>query len=73
MPFRDGTLMVSVGYGYLNDNNDDEEKSWTLSPILRWQVNRKTHLTLEYTRGEREDLTEIVEFDNVSLALRFFY
>lgn len=72
-PFRDGTLMLSVGYGYLNDDNDDEEKSWSLSPILRWQVNRKTQLTLEYALGEREDLTETVEFENISLALRFFY
>jgi len=70
-PFRGGTLLFSLAYGRSNDS--DEEKTWTLSPTLRWQVNRKTHLTLDYTRGEREDLTEIVEFDNISLVLRFFY
>jgi hypothetical protein len=44
-----------------------------LSPTLRWQVNRKTQMTLEYALGERQDLTESVEFENISLALRVFY
>lgn len=70
-PFKDGTLMFTMGYGYTNDS--DEEKGWSLSPTVRWQVNRKTQLTVEYALGEREDLTERVEFENVSLALRFLY
>jgi hypothetical protein len=70
-PFRDGTLLFSLAYGHSNES--DDEKTWTLSPTLRWQVNRKTQMTLEYALGERQDLTESVEFENISLALRVFY
>ena len=70
-PFRDGTLRFSMAYSQ-TENNDDET-FWTLSPALRWQINRKTLLTLEYAKGEREDPEELAEFENISLGLRFFY
>ncbi|OHB25872.1 MAG: hypothetical protein A2X84_05140 [Desulfuromonadaceae bacterium GWC2_58_13] len=70
-PFRDGNLLFSLSYGQSRDT--EEEAAWTLSPTLRWKMNPKTLLTLEYALGEREDRTEIVEFENISLALRFFF
>lgn len=70
-PFRDGTLFFSLAYGQSADS--DHEKTWTLSPTLRWQVNRKTLLSLEYALGERDDRDEVINFENISLALRFFY
>ncbi|MBN1957138.1 MAG: hypothetical protein JW773_02950 [Desulfuromonadales bacterium] len=70
-PFRDGTLLFTLGFGKYQDSEDEEITS--LSPALRWQINRKTLLSLEYTRSEREDTEEIAKFENISLALRFFY
>lgn len=70
-PFRDGTLMFSMGYS--QSMNADNEQVWSLSPSARWQLNRKTLLTLEYGIGTQEDDTEIVDYENISLALRIFY
>lgn len=70
-PFRNGDLQFSLAYGQSEDT--DDEKSWTLSPILRWQINRNTLLTLDYSVGERDDPDKVVEFENISLALRIFY
>ena len=70
-PFRDGTLFFSLAYG--QSENDDDDKAWSLSPTLRWQVNRKTLLTFDYAVGEREDETKLVSYENIGLALRIFY
>lgn len=71
-PFRDGTLHLSVGYGRFDDT-DNAEQGWSFTPTLRWQINPKTLLTLEYALGEQEDRNEAVDFENISLGLRFFY
>ncbi|WP_020675670.1 hypothetical protein [Geopsychrobacter electrodiphilus] len=70
-PFRDGTLFISLTYG--RTQNTDDKKIWTFSPSLHWQLNRKTLLTLEYLKGETEDQSEIVAFENFSLGIRVFY
>lgn len=71
-PFRDGTLYLSVGYGRFDDT-DNEEEGWSFTPTLRWQINPKTLMTLEYALGEQEDRNEAVDFENISLGLRFFF
>jgi hypothetical protein len=70
-PLRDGTLFFSLSYGQSEDDKD--KTSWTLSPALRWQINRKTLLTIDYGIGERDDQNELVEFESIGLALRIFY
>jgi hypothetical protein len=70
-PLRDGTLSFSLSYSRTEDDNDERTESF--SPRLRWQLNRKTLLSLDYSIGEREDLDEIISFEIVKLALRIFY
>lgn len=70
-PFRDGTLQFSLGYGA--SRNTLDEKTTSLNPALKWQINRNSLLSLEYSTGEREDRTEITEFDNATVMLRIFY
>jgi len=70
-PFRNGDLFFSLSYGQF-ENNDDE-KNWSLTPSLRWKINRPTLLTLDYSIGEREDQAEVVEFESIRLSLRMFY
>lgn len=70
-PLRDGTLLFSLAYAQSED--DDDKKSWNLSPTLRWQINRKTVLSFDYSTGERDDRNEVVEFESIGLALRIFY
>jgi len=70
-PFRDGTLFFSLAYG--QSENADDDKSWSLSPTLRWQINRKALLTFDYAVGEREDETQLVSYENIGLALRIFF
>jgi len=70
-PFRDGTLQFSLLYAMTDDSEGQDV--WTVSPAARWQINKKTLLTLDYSIGEREDDIEKVEFDTVRVVLRFFY
>lgn len=70
-PFRDGTLQFSLLYAMTDDSEGQDV--WAVSPTARWQVNRKTLLTLDYSVGEREDDIEKVEFDTVRVELRVFY
>jgi len=70
-PLRDGTLSFSLSYSRAEDDN--EELTESFSPRVRWQLNRKTLLSLDYSIGEREDLDEIVSFEIVKLGLRIFY
>jgi len=70
-PLRDGSLQFSLAYG--QSKNAEDEESWTLSPTLRWQVNRSSILTLDYSVGERDDRIEVVAFNSTSLTLRVVY
>ncbi len=70
-PLRDGTLQLSVSYGAEEDTDGVEGRS--LSPTLRWAINQKTLFTLNYSLGERENLSEISEFETIAFRLRFFY
>lgn len=70
-PLRDGNLHFSLSYSQTEDDN--EERTESFSPRLRWQFNRKMLLSLDYSIGEREDRDEIVSFDAVNVALRIFY
>lgn len=70
-PFRNGTLQFSLAYG--ESKTSEMESVQVLSPTLRWQINRVTMLTLDYSRGNREDETEIIDFESVGLGLRFFF
>lgn len=70
-PFRNGTLQFSLAYG--ESKTSEMESVQVFSPTLRWQINRATMLTLDYSRGTREDKMEIVDFENVGLGLRFFF
>ena len=70
-PFRDGTLQFSLLYAMTDDSEGQDV--WTVSPTARWQINKKTLLTLDYSIGEREDDIEKTEFDTVRVVLRFFY
>jgi hypothetical protein len=70
-PFRDGTLQFSLGYGASRTTLD--EKTSSLSPALKWQINRNCLLSLEYSVGERENRTEIATFNNATVMMRLFY
>ena len=70
-PFRDGTLQFSLLYAMTDDSEGQDV--WAVSPTARWQVNRQTLLTLDYSVGEREDDIEKVEFNTVRVELRVFY
>lgn len=71
-PFRDGTLLFSLTYGKSEDT-DRDEKIWNLSPKVRWQINPKMLLSLDYTVGERDTLTEKNKLDSVQMNVRFYY
>ncbi|PLY01276.1 MAG: hypothetical protein C0622_07565 [Desulfuromonas sp.] len=70
-PLRDGTL--SFAFSYNQSQKDTGESAWSLSPVLRWQINSKTLLTLDYALGEREDSNTLINYENVGLSLRFYY
>jgi hypothetical protein len=68
---RDGSVYFSVGYA--QRSNDDGEDRWSLSPSLRWKLNQKCTLSLDYTMGEASDETRVSEYNNTALMLSILY
>jgi len=70
-PFPDGTLQFRCSYAQISDSRLEDVV--TISPSVRWSINRKTALTAEYSTGTRESETEKNEFESTRIDLRFFY
>ncbi len=70
-PLRDGSLNFTVAYGLSYDT--ESEDTSVLSPSLRWQINKNTSLTCDYSVGKREGDLEKGDFETLRLMLRMFY
>ena len=64
-PFPDGALQFNFTYTE-SLQSDNESKNTSLSPSLRWNVNKRTYLTLSYLASKNESQLQTYETDSFS-------
>jgi hypothetical protein len=70
-PFPDGSVDLSLRYS--RSKATEGRDSWTISPELRWQIARGLLLTVTYSIGTVESVTERSDVETWTGRLRIFY
>lgn len=67
-PFPDGTIQFNIAYTETLQS-DNESKNTSLSPSLRWNINKRIYLTLTYLSLKNESQLQTSQTDSFSANL----